>query len=922
MTDAPPESETHRPAPALPALVPSETKYRALMRKSQRPASLGNVVRAAIYRARAEQWAPPEFADRVRSAIKMDVYRLIRRLQAALELDDAGPQPWEESLFALVSQTPRGIWTVEARLLYDLQKVCVDHERDIYTVDLVEWALSWGRRPIKRHLPNQCDVLMLKHLRSAAQRLAVVRLSDAQRRQLAVLVHEASRRVEARLRQRLRPQVAEALDEVGLTSQNLPERVARKKLVEELLDKIGERGFLAMGDLRDAISRNNLKLPDLSEPRDLLRGDLLLRADRRLATVLDGVYRRGEFYLRWMQRLSSLGFGTSTGRFLTRFAVVPFGGAYVALAGLHHLWEFVPGVRPPPIESAGEEVAGLAEAATEAGFHLTSPALVLALGLFLLCLVNSAAFRRAVGRFFTTSYDVFRAVVIEPIRWFVQWPLLQQILHSRPFTLVFRFLIKPLIWTGIAWRLLPSGERDIGTTAGTVASIFLLVNLLLNSRLGRNLEEVVVDWIVQGWQRFGLRVILGLFWLVIDVFRAILEAVERMMYSVDEWLRFKSGESGVTLLAKALLGLLWSVVAYVLRFAVNVLIEPQFNPIKHFPVVTVSHKLLLPLIPHFTGVLIGVGLEKALAGITATAIITSIPGLFGFLVWELTENWRLYAANRPPNLAPVPIGAHGETMTRLLKMGFHSGTLPKRFAKLRRAERRARAGKSWRAVHKHMRALRRAELSIRRYVERELLELFAQSRCWQGPAITLGEVRLGTNSVRLAIGCPEIGPDDLHVAMDMESGWLVAGVTSPGWTQRLLPHQYQVLTTALVGLYKTAGVDLVRQQIEDQFPPLAPRYDILGEGLVLWPDREWDVEAVYDLHDGPWVAPQSVRGLARQALPTLASWQLIFAELPVPWQRWVAVWNQDLAGQGHSDQSLVPVRLVPAAPLPSGKESG
>ena len=90
----------------------------------------------------------------------------------------------------------------------------------------------------------------------------------------------------------------------------MPERVARKKLVEELLDQIGERGFLAMGDLRDAISRNNLKLPDLSDLRDFLRGDQLLRADRRLATVLDGVYRRGEFYLRWMQRMSSLGFGT------------------------------------------------------------------------------------------------------------------------------------------------------------------------------------------------------------------------------------------------------------------------------------------------------------------------------------------------------------------------------------------------------------------------------------------------------------------------------------------------------------------------------------------------------------------------------------------------------------------------------------
>ena len=96
-----------------------------------------------------------------------------------------------------------------------------------------------------------------------------------------------------------------------------------------------------MGDLRDAISRNKLKLPDLSEPLDFFRGDQLLQADRKLPLMLDGVYRRGEFYLRWMQRISSLGFGTRIGRFLTRFAVVPFGGSYVTVVFAHHVWEWI-----------------------------------------------------------------------------------------------------------------------------------------------------------------------------------------------------------------------------------------------------------------------------------------------------------------------------------------------------------------------------------------------------------------------------------------------------------------------------------------------------------------------------------------------------------------------------------------------------
>ena len=77
--------------------------------------------------------------------------------------------------------------------------------------------------------------------------------------------------------------------------------------------------------------------------------------------------------------------------------------------------------------------------------------------------------------------------------------------------------------------------------------------------------------------------------------------------------------------------------------------------------------------------------------IVVTGVGALIPGIFGFLAWELKENWRLYAANRPPQLKPVRVGAHGETMMRLLRPGIHSGTIPKTYAKLRRALRRFNA---------------------------------------------------------------------------------------------------------------------------------------------------------------------------------------------------------------------------------------
>jgi hypothetical protein len=214
-------------------------------------------------------------------------------------------------------------------------------------------------------------------------------------------------------------------------------------------------------------------------------------------------------------------------------------------------------------------------------------------------------------------------------------------------------------------------------------------------------------------------------------------------------------------------------------------------------------------------------------------------------------------------------------------------------------------------VRKNLLALRHIELSLRRFVEREFLELFAESKCWQAPPVTLERIWLGTNVVQLSLGCPEIAGGALHVVIDSRSGWLVAGAAGPSWIDRLLPHQRQVLVTAVLGLYKSAGVDLVRQQIESEFSPPVPWYDLSPQGLAVWPDDGRDVEVLYDLHETPWVAPQAVRGLSRRRLPTVECWRLVFAAVPIEWERWVEVWNEDIAGQGHPRDGIVPVRVLP-----------
>ncbi len=114
---------------------------------------------------------------------------------------------------------------------------------------------------------------MVKHLRSALHRLTAIRIPEPIRSRLRALLIESTQRCELRLRERLQPTIRNALDEVGLQPRNIAEQVARDKVVEELIDLVSEHAFLGMGDLRDAIARNRLKLPDLTgEPSRLRPG--------------------------------------------------------------------------------------------------------------------------------------------------------------------------------------------------------------------------------------------------------------------------------------------------------------------------------------------------------------------------------------------------------------------------------------------------------------------------------------------------------------------------------------------------------------------------------------------------------------------------------------------------------------------------
>jgi hypothetical protein len=882
----------------------------------------GNLVRAALLGLEALQVATDDAREAVAAEARGDVVALARRLDAAVTRADE--PSLIEPLFALARVAARPTLGghlavrlgVEARLLYDLQNACIAHERDVRRVDVAEWALTRGRRPIVRSLAPSREVRVARAIRAAERKLQLLRPSlhaPSDLRALRAAVHRLVGDCDARARAVLGPRISAVLADVGLRPASVPEEVARTKLVDELVDLAVARGRFGLGALRDALSRNDLKLPDLRTAGEFWHGDPLLRADRALADALDGVYRRGEIYLRGLQKVSSLAFGTRVGRFLSLYAVLPLLGAFVLLEGLQH-------VLHPLLHALRVHVR----------VHLTSPASFAATAAMLFALLHSALFRAAAGRVVSALGWVFTALFVRLPMAVARLPPVKRALRSEPMTVVRRLVFRPVLLGAMAWLVLPHGHaRRYGHGHGRVLHHvlhpdrigFVVVALgsavLFASRYGSAAEEMALDYAVRSFRHLRTRVIPGVVKAIAEVFAALVEGSERLIYTVDERLRFHQGESRFALVAKGALGLVWGFVAFWIRIYVNLLIEPQVNPIKHFPVVTVSHKIILPMSPVLVRGLI-TALQRPLGKVAAAAIagptVLLLPGVFGFLAWEFKENWKLYNASRPAQLRAAMIGHHGETMAGLLKPGFHSGTIPKLSAKIRRA---ARDTKKRHAFAAH---LLEVEEAVHQFLARELGSLLGRAPQWHGGEIVVRHVELGSNRVRaeLSLAAGEaLGV--LCLAFEEQSGWIVAGVANPGFLDALDAGQRAVFELALAGLYARAAVDLSREQIESLLAGddgVVPPYDVADEGLLVWPGGDYAAELVYPLEGTGTLAPRARGGRRASGARALDAQALVFARQAPSWRAWVAAWSaKEIAPRplGPHVPSLLPARRVAAA---------
>jgi hypothetical protein len=317
------------------------------------------------------------------------------------------------------------------------------------------------------------------------------------------------------------------------------------------------------------------------------------------------------------------------------------------------------------------------------------------------------------------------------------------------------------------------------------------------------------------------------------------------------------------------------------------------------PITIIAAKLMLPVyepIYQFQYRL----LAPVVGDMAATAIASVntwlSPDLFGFLFWELKENWRLYRANRSPLLKPVTVGQHGETVLQLLRPGIHSGTMPQLFDKLRRAERVAIATGQWRTARAYRQRLHEVEEAVRRFLERDFLVLLWQSRSWKDQPLRAGKIELATRLIRIDLEHDGHPQHPLRLCLLEKTGWLVAYIEQPGWLTALAEPQLGALTTALVGLYKFAGVDLVREEVEAGLAGTGGDYEIRSEGLVLRSQLESEDKMVCSMHDTTRLMPGQALHLQPDHAAVPPPERLVFARQPVRWQRWVEAWQEEQKG--------------------------
>ena len=630
--------------------------------------------------------------------------------------DEFEADTFAEALFPFVPLAAKGFWTRAARGLYELQRLVKNTSSRVEKVNPYRWLFSFGRKSVRVELKYAEITQRLRRYQKALKHFQKADMSSSELRPLVQFLERAIRQSDQDARKAFLEPIRSEFQAAGIVPRNLPEATALRVIADELVDLVREKGYIRFSDVRDAIARNSLKLPDLESVVQLLTGDQLLQLDQRLAKQLRGIYKPGEIYMRFIQRGTSIAFGTWLGRMVSKYLLFPFGGAFLIVEFARylyhesvHFYSYLSGI-PIHVDK---------EAISEGGRFIII-AFTIGVGILLLGVLHSE-WVRGIGQGLLHGIGTALKAVFVWLPKTIWRKFLSPILYdSYVARLTEHYFLLPLIMTAVGWTIAWLNEvprRDLTVVAVTC---FVVGLVFARTPQGQQFKETLLNGVTDLVRAIHQNLIRGVIAFIRDLFRKFQDWFDQVLYSIDEWLHYKSWQSTSNLYVKVFLLIFWLPIEYTIRFVFNLLLEPQINPLKHFPVVTVSHKLLLPMIP-------GVAQTTGLNVESVAFVIALIPGIFGFIVWELKENWRLYESNRPDGIQPVVMGHHGETMRGYLLPRFHSGTVPKLYREIRKKLRKEARSGNPADLRDELEKLRQIRESIIDVFDREIRNLIRET---------------------------------------------------------------------------------------------------------------------------------------------------------------------------------------------------
>ena len=940
-------------------------KHRRLAEEAE---SQGQWVTAALEQVRESRLCVGKRSENALARARANLRLLVESVAPPLGLDNEEAESFLTALDPVLDKAEQGESGEESAFLRNLQSMSDGLANKAYALDVVEYAISLGVRPWKRQLHYLGLVQVSGRLKTLLGLLPVMRVSDNSRVILQRLLGKSSLHAENQVRRLFHPLIDSALDDVGLQPDNPLERVARRKIIQELIDRILEQGHITFYDLRDALSRNHLKMQDIRDPAEWLQGDPLLRLDRRLAAPLDGIYRPCPVYSRILERITSLGFGTGLGRWLVSKVIIPYGLAALLVVMVHALWEHFGGGGKQAVTATGDaaqavaeavqenQTQGLQETATKVALSVHSkpppsvltPANLVALGLLgtvFLLFTNHPALRWLVWRVLNALGDA--------IHWLVHD--LPEILPSHPLFLygvrwplsvLWHAVIKPL---GMVLILLKVFGVEVDWTSPILFGGWLLATVALLSRQARMTEEWFVGVLREILMALRSGVLGRALGVLNELFRAVTRWFDLQMANVENILRVRQRDNAGQLGGRALLSLLWFPLGWLGRFTFVVLIEPMLHPLK-LPISFLAAKVIYPFLYPFTTDVAIPALTPMMGALTAGlvmgVIVFLLPNAFGFFFWEFRENRGLYEANRPERPAPDGAGPHGETMAVLLEPGLHGGVLPALFTKLRNASLPASEGGTRAAQRACERKLDLLREALGRFFRRNFLDVLGVTPAWgqtlcpehespksmllplaldpsAAPAprqwwrpFELESVNLAVNRVeatfRPAKGSGLVSgkggvADPLRIYVAYMENHLQAWIDRPAWMDELTDDKRHALAWSLAWIYRAAGIEVARETL-DLLAPAGTTQTRLDEDRVIFTVAE-NLRVTYRLTD---------QGRAWHRVPEHApfqnapgtpeevrpAWRALFGEMPFTWSLFVDRWTAGANGQDFGQVRL------------------